>query len=516
MGSTKKNQFDDVDAASVSRLLQSHSWLSLLCAAALLLFADGRNTIPLAAWLAPALLLRFVRTQPVRRGLPIAYVVLIVTRGVAMRSMIPIPGIFYYIFLVISGVSALLPYIADRLAAPHYKGALNTLLFPCTLVAAQFVYSHGPVGSWGSIPYTQSGNLPLLQLLSATGLWGITFLIGWFAAVVNCTWQEGFGGPRARHPLVLFAGIYLAVILLGGARLALFPPSSPTVRVASLSPAKEGAKISNDLLKAVIGGKASAEQISQFRTATSAGEDALLNGSEREATAGAKIIFWSETAAYLLKQDEPELLARGRALASKHHVYLGMALGTWTPGAQFPLANKFVLIEPTGQTAWEYLKARPTPGPEAAMSVKSDGRLRYLDTAYGRLIAAICYDTDFPSLMAQAGGEQADVVLSPAGDWRAIDPRHTEIASFRAIEQGFNLVRQSKGGLSAAYDYQGRRLASMDEYQSTDLTLIAQLPTRGVTTIYSRFGDWLAWLSILAVLALIICVWRKTLRRSLS
>lgn len=515
-GNTPNNQFDEVDAGSASRSLQSHSWLSLLCAAALLLFADGRNTIALAAWLAPALLLRFVRTQPARRGLAIAYVVLIVTRGVAMRGMIPIPGIFYYVFLVISGVSALLPYLADRLAAPHYKGVLNTLLFPCTLVATQFVYSHGPVGSWGSIPYTQGGNLPLIQLLSVTGLWGITFLIGWFAAVVNWTWQQGLGGPRARHPLVLFAGVYLAVILLGGARLALFPPSSPTVRVASLSPTKEGAKIPDDLLKAVIGGKASAEQISQFRAVTSAGEDALLDGSEREATAGAKIIFWSETAAYLLKQDEPDLLARGRALASKHHVYLGMALGTWTPGAQFPLANKFVLIEPTGQTAWEYLKARPTPGPEAAMSVKSDGRLRHLDTAYGRLIAAICYDTDFPRLMAQAGGEQADVVLSPAGDWRAIDPRHTEIASFRAIEQGFNLVRQSNGGLSAAYDYQGRRLASMDEYQSTGLTLIAQVPTRGVRTIYSCLGDWLAWLSILAVLALIVCVWRKTLRRSLS
>jgi apolipoprotein N-acyltransferase len=144
--------------------------------------------------------------------------------------------------------------------------------------------------------------------------------------------------------------------------------------------------------------------------------------------------------------------------------------------------------------------------------VKSDGKLRHLDTAYGRLVAAICYDTDFPRLMIQAGAQRADVVLSPAGDWRAIDPRHTEIASFRAIEQGFNLVRQSNGGLSAAYDYQGRRLASMDEYQSTDLTLIAQVPSRGVRTIYSRLGDWLAWLSILAALALMASAWRKTLK----
>jgi apolipoprotein N-acyltransferase len=509
---TTNTEFDEGEAGSS----RPYSWIWLVCAAALLLFADGRNTIALATWLAPALLLRFVRTQPAKVGLVVAYFMLILPRAIAMRGMIPIPGIFYYVFWIISGLSAFLPYLADRLAATHFKGVLNTLVFPCTLVAMQFVFSHGPVGSWGSMPYTQSGNLPLIQLLAVTGLWGITFLIGWFAAVVNWTWQHGLGGPRARHPLILFAGVYLAVILLGEARLTLFPPSSPAVRVASLSPAKEGAKIPVDLLKAVIGGTANDEQIRQFRALTSAGEDALLSRSESEATAGAKVIFWSETAAYLLKQDEPDLLARGRALASKHHVCLGLASGTWTPGAQNPLENKFVLLERTGQIAWEYLKARPTPGPETAVSVKSDGILRLLDTSYGRLSAAICYDTDFPRLMTQAGAQRADVVLSPAGDWRAIDPRHTEIASFRAIEQGFNLVRQSNGGRSAAYDYQERLLASMDEYQSPDLTLIAQVPTRGVRTIYSRLGDWFAWMCILVILTLVTFAWRRMLRPSLT
>jgi apolipoprotein N-acyltransferase len=104
--------------------------------------------------------------------------------------------------------------------------------------------------------------------------------------------------------------------------------------------------------------------------------------------------------------------------------------------------------------------------------------------------------------MAQAGRSEDDIVLSPAGDWRAIDPRHTEIASFRAIEQGFNLVRQSHGGLSAAYDYQGHLLSQMDEYHAKNLSLVAEVPTRGVRTLYSRIGDWFAWLSIGTLLAL--------------
>src|SRR5581483_5264177 len=97
-----------------------------------------------------------------------AYVVLVITRGIAFRGMVPIPGIFYYIFAVISAISALLPYLADRLLAGRLGRFTGTLVFPCTLVAAQFLYSHGPQGSWGTMAYTQAGNLPLLQMLSVT------------------------------------------------------------------------------------------------------------------------------------------------------------------------------------------------------------------------------------------------------------------------------------------------------------------------------------------------------------
>ena len=165
-----------------------------------------------------------------------------------------------------------------------------------------------------------------------------------------------------------------------------------------------------------------------------------------------------------------------------------------------------MLIDPNGHVVRQFLKARPTPGPEAAAAVKSDAKLRWLDTPHGRIAAAICYDMDFPSLMMQAGANRSDIVISPAGDWRAIDPRHTQMASFRAIEEGFNLARQTNLGLSAVYDYEGHQLAHMDQYQASDLTMVAHIPTRGVPTLYAVLGNWLAWLSggTLLVLALLV------------
>jgi apolipoprotein N-acyltransferase len=480
-------------------------WGWLLAASALLLVADGRNTIALAAWLAPALLLRFVRLERPLRGLALAYLALAILRGIAYRGMTPIPGIFYYVFLAISTISALLPYVADRLLARRLPAFAGSLVFPCTLVVTQFIYAHGPHGSWGTIAYSQTANLPLLQLLSVTGLWGIDFLIGWFASSVN----QALESPRSLRPLAAFTALLLTVLLAGGARLAFFPPSSATVRVASLSPAKDGPPSNPSLLDRIVHQQATENERAQFRAASATARDNLLARSDQQAAAGAKILLWSETAVYLLAEDEPALLTKARALAAKDHIYLGLALGTWTPGALYPLENKLVLLDPSGTVAWQFLKARPTPGPEAANARPSDGRLRQLGTPYGRLMGAICFDTDFPPLMAQAGAAHADIVLSPAADWVAIDPRHTEIASFRAIEQGFNLLRQTNNGLSAAYDYQGHQLAQMDEFHATQLTLVAQLPIRGARTLYARFGDWLAWLSIAALVALLFQALRK-------
>src|SRR5205809_328743 len=56
-----------VERPAILDLRRAPGWLTsillLAGATALLLFSNGVDTVPLAAWLAPVLLLRFVRTQ---------------------------------------------------------------------------------------------------------------------------------------------------------------------------------------------------------------------------------------------------------------------------------------------------------------------------------------------------------------------------------------------------------------------------------------------------------------------
>jgi apolipoprotein N-acyltransferase len=490
-------------------LAEPRSWLWLAIAAALLLFSNGANNVPLAAWLAPVFMLRFVRRQPIKVGLPVAYFLLVAAFAFQFRGMVPIPGVAYYIFLVVLGIPLVLPFVIDRLLARRLSGLTASLVFPTAWVATEYILSLGLYATWGSAAYSQYGNLALLQVLSVTGLWGITFLIGWFAAACNWLWEEGLDSKRARGGAWLCAGTIAAVMLLGGARMALFPPSSQTVRVASISKRKIEPEPSKAAFGRLFEDKATSEDVDALRHWAAAMDNDLLSRAEREMQAGARIVFWGETNAPLLKQDEAAFVARGGDMAAKYHVYLGMALGVLNLGKTPPNENKLVLIEPNGHAAWEYNKARPVPGPEAEQQVRGDGKLRALDTPYGRLSSIICFDGDFPQLLAQAGALRADVVLDPSNDWRAIDPWHTQMASFRAIEQGVNLIRQTSQGLSAAFDYQGRRLAAMDHYQTTDYAMVSQVPTRGVRTIYSRLGDWFAWVCLVGLVLLTVLSLRK-------
>jgi apolipoprotein N-acyltransferase len=474
-------------------------WLLLVPALVLLPFANGATTVFLAAWLSPLFVLRFVREQRAWVGLPVAYVLLAAAFSFQFRGMVPIPGIGYFIFLAAYGVVLILPYVADRLVSPRLEGLQATFVFPAAWAAMDYLNSLGPYGSWGSPAYSQYGNLPVLQILSVTGLWGVTFLIGWFAAVGVWLWRERASSRGALRGAAVFAGVLVIVVLLGGARMALFPPSSETVRIASVSQSKTQSEADNSAWVNMLQNRATEAEVEQVRAWTNAVNNGLLERAEREARAGAKIVFWAEANALVFKEEEAALIERGRALAAKHRIYLGMALASWRRTAAPPLENKLVVIEPTGEVAWEFFKARPVPGGEASISVTTDGRLPSLDTPYGRLTSVICFDADFPQLLAQAGAMDADLVLDPSNDWQAIDPWHTQMASFRAIEQGFSLVRHTSGGLSAAYDHQGRRLAATDEYQAAENVLVAQVPTKGVRTIYSRLGDWFAWFCLAGV-----------------
>lgn len=482
------------------------SYLWLVLAFVLSLFAmNGSWDFPLAAWLYPLFLLRFTRTRrPFRAFLAASLInaaaACVLAFQIGFGLQIPI-----LVAMVAVAIFMSLPYLVDRLISPRFSGIASTLIFPLSFVAADYLKTLlYPFSSIGSLAYTQYGNLPLLQLVAITGISGVVFLITWFASVVNRAWEQHFAWPRIRAGVLLYAGLLGLVLLGGGARLALFPPQSQTVRVAGISASRviytQAMQLINHPLAAFQTGTATQADLETFRRAATLLNTNLLAQSQQEASAGARIIVWPECGAAALQEDEPALLAQATALARKAHIYLDMGLCVLTDQAPH-MKDQAILLGPQGQLIWSYDKARPVPGLDPL--VPGDGKVPTVTTPYGRISNVICFDGDFPYLSRQAGQAQASLMLIPSNDWRQIDPWHTQDITFRAIESGFSLVRQTSNGLAITVDYEGRVLASSDYFSTGNQVMIASVPTQGIQTIYTLVGDLFAQLCVAGLLILI-------------
>jgi len=313
---------------------------------------------------------------------------------------------WYLVLAAVYGLVETVPFALDRIAAHRIGGFRSTLVLPCSWVISEYlVATFTPYGSWGAAAYSQYENLTLLQILSITGLYGVSFLIAWFAAICNWAWEHQFEWQKIRRGVAWTAMVAVAVCFYGGARLALTTPDDPTVRVASLTKPDFELIPSPEVAERIFSGTQTADDTDEVRRRGRAINDDLLSRSEREAIAGARIVIWGESNGFALKDDEQELIQRGIELARDQEIYLGMGLATWNTESRSPLENKIVLITPNGELAWESYKAIPVPGTEAAMSARDEGRIRVIEGPYGRLSSAICFDMDFPGLLKQAGME---------------------------------------------------------------------------------------------------------------
>jgi apolipoprotein N-acyltransferase len=197
-----------------------------------------------------------------------------------------------------------------------------------------------------------------------------------------------------------------------------------------------------------------------------------------------------------------------KEVAAHEDIYLAIPLVTIYEDPNWLPENKLIVVDPAGDIVLEHLKYG---GNLVEGSRPGDGVLRTFESPFGTMSGVICWDADFPTTVRQAGRNGTDILLLPSNDSREIDPLHTQMAVFRAIENGVSLVRQASNGLSMATDPYGRVLAAMDHFLASEWVMVAQVPTQGVFTVYSVIGDLLGWLALVGFVGIVI--WAVVQRR---
>jgi apolipoprotein N-acyltransferase len=114
----------------------------------------------------------------------------------------------------------------------------------------------------------------------------------------------------------------------------------------------------------------------------------------------------------------------------------------------------------------------------------------------------ICKDMDFPLLSRQYAKDGVALMIVPAWDFSLDGWSHGSIAIMRGVEGGFSIARSAKRSILYATDDRGRVLAKQDTMFLPFATVVTSVPVYHDATLYSRWGDWFAWLNI----ALLACL----------
>ena len=454
--------------------------LAVLSTAALFLVGNGMNPIWPVMWIAPipVLLLAAETTS------------WWVAAGAAALSMLlgSLTMLYYLHFALHLPVTAwLIPFsIASLLFAVgvllfrgllHRGAAFSAMIaLPAFWSVCEYGASFAPAnGTAGSLAYTQERFLPILQVASLTGPWGITFLLLLFpSAVVSGLYLRRRRLPQAAHVAGLALAVLAGAVLFGAIRLAA-PNSQQHVKVGLLdTDTVVFADEAPDMQELI---KSYAEQ------------------AERLARQGAKIVLMPEKTGLLLDSDTKIMDLVLQSVADRTGATLVIGVLHVVARDSFNEARIYTPDRPIATYDKQHMlppfESKLTPGTSLALLSKPALPIG----------VAICKDMDFIHPALDYGRSGIDLLLDPAWDFNVDRTWHGHIAIMRGVEGGYAIAHTAKDGFLTVTDDRGRILGEVRTNSGPFVSLLVDVPMRHDQTVFDRYGTWFPWMAGLLLVA---------------
>jgi apolipoprotein N-acyltransferase len=443
---------------------------------------------------------------------------------------------------------ALFAVIVRHIVIAHGAGAL--VVAPLAWVATELGRTYLLTGfPWVLLGYSQASVLPIAQLASLFGVYGVSMLVAAVSTVLAAFVVEGRakagdyvreGPAKAGHYVregPAKAGhdrrrMRAAVPVVSGFSRTRFVPALivfTTVlvvalwgsrRVASAELTRSGDPIRVGLVQGNIdqGLKwdpvRAAEIFQNYLTMT------------REAIGrGAEFVLWPESSTPFMFDEDRFGAEQIRSLARQARVpiLLGSDQIDWRVEDKRRIPDKYYnsafLVRADGSTAGTYRKMHLVPFGEyvplqrllffAAPLTEQIGTFSpgadptLLPVSGHPISVAICYEVVYPNLIRQfvrGGSELLTTITNDAWFGRTSAPyQHFAQASMRAIEEGRYLVRSANTGISGIVDPYGRVIEQTDIFQTA--VLVGEARFLRASTFYSRHGDIVPYASVLIAAA---------------
>jgi apolipoprotein N-acyltransferase len=393
----------------------------------------------------------------------------------AIELPLPITVLYFVTPAIVFGIGVLLVRNLIRRGSLFFA----SLIFPVYWVAYEYLTAiTSPHSTWGNLAYTQMNCLPVIQIASITGLWGISFIVLLFASGA-ATLLSGAGNTRQRRMLAIAVGFIVCVVFVFGKWRLQSNPSHNVVTVTL---------IAKDVPMSVYLG--SEEQALQLL-------NEYADEIRRVSPAGTDVVVLPEKIARFSEGALTELDSLYSSVVTVTHTAVLLGLVRKTPSGDF---NSSRFYSSDGKLEANYDKHHLIPGVEP--EIPGDKRV-ILDQPSGRWGLQICKDMDFPKLSREYAADGANLLLVPAWDFNLDGWLHARMAILRAVENGFALARSARNGLLTLNDSRGRILAQTAMVPDRFVSVTGKVNISRKQTFYTRTGDWFAWLCVAVFVSLL-------------
>lgn len=413
----------------------------------------------------------------------------------ALLSWVGVFGYAPWILLaLIESLSVCLFGVLASIAYRSRRQWLVLLAVPALWTAIDWLRSLGSLGfPWGYLAYSQAQNLPVVQITSLTGPWGLTFLIVLFSAAL--------ASPKARMLRSLAVAVVAVAVVYSGGQWAMNRDTPPGERIPV----------------AVLQGAVDEDPRAPARQLRDQIVRVYTGLSREAAQRRPNLVVWPESSVPgdVIKnlQAREWLLSIARAsraciLAGGPH-YIpasGSRPATNMNGAHMvspdgDLSSYYkVQLAPFGEfvPARKWLPFLDRYSPREA-DIMPGTKHNLLPAEFAKLGVMICFESAFPAIARRETADGADLLCVITREVffgrTALAAQHHDMAVLRAVENGRCVVRSAESGISSIIDPRGRVLTRLGLWERG--VLHGEVEPRKGLTIYSRFGDWFVYLCCL-------------------
>jgi len=367
---------------------------------------------------------------------------------------------------------------------------------------------------WDLLGVSQFQILPLIQISSITGVYGVSFMIVWISLALVSAAVAVIRAPNIRYAwlgeIIVPFGVLAILFLFGTHQLHQPSPNRRVLNVTFVQPSIPQTLIWDE-----------SKDDERFRELIHLSQLALTNKTD--------LLLWPEAAVPKLLRYNKETFEAVSGLARSNHVWL--IIGADDAESRHNPANpndadyfnSSFLIAPSGQLENRYRKRALVIFGEYIPLVTWLPFIKWFTPIQGgftrgdrcvpfdltdlevKTSVLICFEDIFPHLAREyADADTSFLVNLTNNGWfgeGAAQWQHAMSALFRAVENGLPLLRCSNNGLTCWVDERGRLQKIFHDAQGTVYgagVMTAQVPALlpGEThprTFYNEHGDWFGW-----------------------